>query len=232
MKREKVPVLTLAVAVVTAVVAGLGFVDPAVQTALRRDPTALQTGAWWRMLSPLLVRTDGWLPLATILVGTVAAGAIVECHAGWWRWLVLYVGSGLVGQAFGYVWDPDGAGSSVAVLGLFAWIWHRVWRERGVIDQRMRLTAVAGISVLAALAGAALFADSSLAAAALAVVVGAIGINAVQRLPASATGLLLGGGGLLIAVVLTVLQDNHGPAVLAGLLIAGLMDVRSRSSAG
>jgi membrane associated rhomboid family serine protease len=165
---RQVPLLTLTVAALTAALAALAFFEPLMLAALRRDPAALQHGACWRLFSPLLVRVDGWIPLAIVVVGTVAAGTIVERAAGRWRWLVLYVGGGVVGQAFGYMWDPDGAGSSVAVLGLFAWIWCDAWHKRGRVDLHVRLVGVAGLSALAALAGAAILEGSPVAAAVLA----------------------------------------------------------------
>lgn len=218
------PVLTFAVTGLTAVVAGLAFLDPALQAALRRDPEALQNGAWWRLLSPLLVRTDSWLVLVTILAGTVVAGAIVESETGRLRWLALYLGGGIAGQAAGYAWDPHGAGSSVAMLGLFAWIWYAAARSRGRLDQRVRLVGVLCISVLAALTGAALSPNSPMVAVAAAAIVGAVGVNVALRLPGPATSVLLGGGALVTAIALTFAQDNHGPAVLAGLVVSGLVD--------
>jgi rhomboid protease GluP len=151
-------VLTVVVAVLTGVVAALAFVYPELQTALRRDPAALESGVWWRIVSPLLVRTDGWFTLATVLIGTLTAGSLVERDAGRWRWLVLYVTSGVLGQAFGYAWDPYGAGSSVAVLGLFAWIWYQA--PRGRITRTAQVVGVAGLAALAAIAEADLSADS------------------------------------------------------------------------
>jgi membrane associated rhomboid family serine protease len=149
---------------------------------------------------------------------------ISEHDAGRWRWLALYLGSGLVGQAFGYAWDPRGAGSSVAVLGLFAWIWYATWRQH--TDLRIKLIGVCGLAALAAVAAADVVADPIWVSAVVAVAVGGAGVNVVRRLPASAAGLLFGWLGVLLGVALTVLHDNHGPAVLAGLLVAGLLDRR------
>jgi uncharacterized membrane protein len=53
-----------------------------------------------------------------------------------------------------------------------------------------------------------MFAESALAAAALAVTAGTISINVVRPLASQQTGLLLGGGGLLTAIALTLLHDR------------------------
>jgi hypothetical protein len=46
--------------------------------------------------------------------------------AGQWWWLVVYLGCGVIGQIFGYLWEPPDAGASVAGAGLLgavsAWL--------------------------------------------------------------------------------------------------------------
>src|SRR5215467_2233944 len=100
------PILTVGVTLLTGVVSCLAFVDPVLQAELRRDPSALASGQWWRLASPLLVRTDTWWELAVVLAGTLAGGWIVEARFRRLAWLALYLGAGLVGQAAGYLWDP------------------------------------------------------------------------------------------------------------------------------
>src|SRR5262245_14493851 len=94
------------------------------------------------------------------------------------------------------------------------------------------MIAVGGLAALAAVAGASIFANGPLVAVLLAFAVGAVGVNAVQRLPASAAGLMFGSFAMLLGVGLTLLRDNHGPAVLAGLLLAALMHRRESRTAG
>ena len=219
-------VLTISVTLLTGVTASVGFLDPPLQAALRRDAAALAAGQWWRLVSPLLVRTDGWEPLVVTLVGTILAGWVVERRLGTWRWLGLYLGAGLAGQLAGYLWDPTGAGSSVAMLGLFAGVWYDQYSRPGQVDTPARLVGLIGLALAAALVGAALAPTATLLPAVLASVVGGLGVNLLQRLPRPAAARGVSGGALLLGVALTVLRDNHGPAILVGFGAAALLGGR------
>jgi hypothetical protein len=74
--------------------------------------------------------------LAVTIVLTVLQFPFPEVRLALWRdshalaagqwWLLLYLGCGVVGQAFGYLWEPPDAGASVAAAGLLgavsAWL--------------------------------------------------------------------------------------------------------------
>jgi membrane associated rhomboid family serine protease len=64
------------------------------------------------------VQSDGWYQLAVNLVSLAIVGYAAERVFGWWRWLVVYLAAGVVGQLAGYAWNPSGGGNSVAVFGL------------------------------------------------------------------------------------------------------------------
>jgi membrane associated rhomboid family serine protease len=211
------PLVTLVLTVITGLVAGAAFLHPALQAALRRDPAALAAGAWWRLVTPLLVRTDGWATLGAVLAGTLAAGSVVEYRLGGPRTLALYLAAGLVGQAAGYAWDPTGAGSSVAALGLFAGVWSLQVR---VPDTPLRTAGVvggAGLAVVAALVVAAL-APGAIPAAGAAALTGALAFNLLPRVAGRHADRVIGTAALAGGVALTALRDNHGPAILAGAL--------------
>jgi membrane associated rhomboid family serine protease len=118
MVRRQVPWLTLAVAVMTAAGFTAQLTVDGYLEAMRRDPTGLHWSQPWRVLSPLLVQSDGWIQAVFNVLTLVLAGIVVETRFGRWRWLVLYLSAGIVGQLLGYVWEPPGGGNSVAVSGL------------------------------------------------------------------------------------------------------------------
>jgi membrane associated rhomboid family serine protease len=216
------PVATLLITAATGLVASLGFLNPVLQESLRRDPSALAAGEWWRLGTPLLVRTDGWVQLVVILAGTLAAGTVVEQTLGWRRLLVLYLAGGLAGQAAGYAWDPTGAGSSVAMLGLFAGVWVLLLRQPGRSTAPVRLVGAAGICLVLSLVAAAL-ALGTAAAAVVAVVTGSLTFNLVPRAGGRLADRIIGGAALAAGIALTLLHDNHGPAILAGAAVAALL---------
>src|SRR5215218_5046291 len=64
--------------------------------------------------------------LGRVFACIAGLGALAERVYGHGRWLLLYFGCGVVGQAFGYLWAPPDAGASVAAAGLLgaacAWL--------------------------------------------------------------------------------------------------------------
>lgn len=116
--RRRIPVATIAILVVTVILTGLQFVYPQVLDTLRRNPTALAAGEWWRMVTPLFVHSDGWLQILFNLIGIIVAAPFVERFYGSLYFLVLYFIPGLVGEITGYMWEPTGAGASVGLAGL------------------------------------------------------------------------------------------------------------------
>ena len=109
--------MTGVVWVITAAMAGWQLADPSVLDALRRDPAALGRGELWRVLSPLLVQSDGWAQIVANLVFLAIIGYFAEQRFGRARWLVLYFTGGIVGEVAGYAFEPHGAGNSVAIFG-------------------------------------------------------------------------------------------------------------------
>ena len=96
---------------------------PAVFSSLRRDPDALVHGEVWRLLSPVLVQADvlepdGWWRALAVLVLVAAILSVAERRFGASRSLILYALGALVGHGVGELWQPYGAGCSVAGCGV------------------------------------------------------------------------------------------------------------------
>ncbi|NRT70176.1 hypothetical protein [Clostridium beijerinckii] len=51
--------ITIAIALITSIVTISQFVNPQVLSILRRNPESLLSGQWWRIITPLLVHSDG-----------------------------------------------------------------------------------------------------------------------------------------------------------------------------
>jgi rhomboid protease GluP len=148
------PIATASVLAVTVVVTVLQLPFPAVRLALWRDPDALAAGQWWRLVTALFVQYDPWWQIVIVFALIAGVGVVAERLFGPGRWLLLYLGCGVVGQAFGFRWQPYDAGASVAGAGLLgavcAWllspagpplarvrIWGLAWPLAGLV-----LTAV------------------------------------------------------------------------------------------
>jgi membrane associated rhomboid family serine protease len=137
------PVATVAVLAVTAVLSVLQFPFPEVRLALWRDPQELAVGHWWRLVTPLFVQYDPVWQIVAVLALVAAVGVVAERLYGHGRWLLLYLGGGLVGQAFAYRWAPPDAGCSVAGAGLLGAVCAWLLSPAGPRLARVRVWAVA-----------------------------------------------------------------------------------------
>lgn len=126
---SSLPLATISVLTITAIITGLQFVYPPVLSALQRNPAALAAGEWWRLITPLLVHSDGWPQIIVDFAGIAIVGPVVEQLFGSYRWLMLYFVAGMIAEVISYAWNPYGAGSSIALCGLigglFTWLIRR-----------------------------------------------------------------------------------------------------------
>jgi rhomboid protease GluP len=129
--------------------------EPAVFSSLRRDPGALAQGELWRLVSPVLVQADLlqpdglWRTLAVFsLVAALLAAAQRVFAAG--EVVSLYALGALVGHGIGELWQPYGAGCSVAGCGVLGGVavWLLQARPPGV---KFGATLVLSLAVVATL---------------------------------------------------------------------------------
>jgi membrane associated rhomboid family serine protease len=112
------PIATIAILIVTGILTGLQFVFPPILPALERTPTALAQHEWWRLVTPLLVHSDGWKQIAFNFPAILVVGVWVERIFGSGWLLLMYGVCGFVGEICGYAWQASGAGASIAGAGL------------------------------------------------------------------------------------------------------------------
>jgi rhomboid protease GluP len=147
--RERVPrrwpIATVSVLAVTTVLTVLQFPFPRVRLALWRDPHALAAGQWWRLVTPLFVQYDAVWRIVVVFAFIAGIGVLAERVFGHGRWLLLYLGCGVVGQAFGYLWDPPDAGASVAAAGLLGAVAAWLLSPAGPRLARVRVWGVASL---------------------------------------------------------------------------------------
>jgi rhomboid protease GluP len=103
---------------ITALATAAQFAEPALLPALERTPHALQKGQYWRLFTSLFVHSDGWKQIAFNFPLIAVAGYFAERFFGARLWLVLYFVSGFTAGLIACVWQPTGAGASIAGAGL------------------------------------------------------------------------------------------------------------------
>ena len=94
------------------------LIYPALLPAMERQPGIWKDHQYWRIVTPLFFHSDGWKQIAFNFPVITCIGAVVERVYGRRFWLVSYFLSGMVGELFAFVWQPTGAGASVAGAGL------------------------------------------------------------------------------------------------------------------
>lgn len=119
--------------------AGLWHTDTAVPLAWGANfGPATQDGQWWRLLSAMFVHF-GILHLALNMWALWDVGRLLEQVFGRVRLLVLYFGSGVVGNLLSLVVQGNQAvsgGASGAIFGLYGALVLFLWREREQLDPR------------------------------------------------------------------------------------------------
>jgi len=148
--RRRVPVATLIVLSITAIVTGLQFPFPVILATLERRPGALSAGEWWRVITPLFVHADGWTQIAFNFVAIALIGTLVEWIYGPRWWLLFYFVSGVVGEIIALGWQPRGAGASLAGCGVLGalMLWLVLTRHRLPLRSRIGGVAVLGGGVV------------------------------------------------------------------------------------
>ncbi len=121
-RRLRLPVVTIAFVAVVTVTRGAQLALPGWYDALARHPG----GAPWRAVTALIAYDDGWVQFLSIVLGALALGFIAERRFGTRLWAAILIICGLAGQAVALRWQPEGAGSSVAIAGwlgaVMAWM--------------------------------------------------------------------------------------------------------------
>ncbi|WP_426514026.1 rhomboid family intramembrane serine protease [Dactylosporangium sp. McL0621] len=145
-------------------------VAPALYEALRRDRAAIAGGELWRLVTSFVVQDSGWPGTIFNLVTLAVIGTLAERRWGTVRWIGLALVVQVLGDLWGLVVYPVGAGTSLVNFGLAASL--AAAALLGEPDRRRRLAAAVslvvalvllvlgdihgGAAVLGALGGAAL----------------------------------------------------------------------------
>ena len=148
---RRVPVLTAIALTATLLgtltrLSGSGVFD-----ALRRDPTELDHGQLWRLLTPVLVQGDHSL---IAIVGVFVLCAVIGVAGEWLlprsEWLLLYLFGALAGHGIGETFQPHQSGTSVAFAGILGGLGARILLDHGpqLKFWRMRFAALIPLAIL------------------------------------------------------------------------------------
>jgi membrane associated rhomboid family serine protease len=97
------------------------------------DPAGVAHGEWWRLITSAFLHY-GFIHLAVNMASLYFVGSVLEQVVGRWRYLLIYIVSGIAGAAGALLWSPDAAtaGASGAIFGVLGALF--VLERRGVIS--------------------------------------------------------------------------------------------------
>jgi len=121
---------------------------------------AVVEGDWWRLLTAMFLHA-GWLHLSMNLIGLLLLGPFVEASLGGWKFLAIYLFSGLASALFvvaitraGLIADDLLVGASGGIMGLVgatASVLARHWqaaRSRVALQRLRRVALAVGLQVV------------------------------------------------------------------------------------
>ncbi|MGY1489633.1 rhomboid family intramembrane serine protease [Methylobacillus pratensis] len=98
---------------------------------------ATQDGEWWRLFTALFLHF-GAVHLTLNMIAFWDGGQLVERMYGHWRYLAIYLVSGLAGNLLSLVWQGNQAvsgGASGAIFGIYGAMIVFLWLERALLDR-------------------------------------------------------------------------------------------------
>ena len=143
---RRFPILTVVTLGTTVALTATRLWTPDVMRALWRDPDALGSGQVWRLLSPVLVQSDGSaLLVLAVFVLCAVIGVLGERVFPPRRWITLYLLGALVGHGIGEWFQPEGSGTSVAFMGILGGLAAYALRSDTRVPRPVRIEAAIAI---------------------------------------------------------------------------------------
>jgi membrane associated rhomboid family serine protease len=219
------PTLTAVVCGVTLAVSIAALASPALMRLFVRNPQ-LQTGQWWRAVTPVLVQPSGWGQLVFNLLGIAVIGAALQRRLGWAGWLLIYLAGGSGTIALYVAWHPGdtGGGSSAAVAALIgALAVLAAGADLGRLEWFAQLYSVFFAVYLTVLQLGGVLPSVIAGNASIIVMVAAHRAVSSTMLTRASLAVVLVGG-----VAMTAARDDHGAGILIGVTVACLVLARRR----
>jgi membrane associated rhomboid family serine protease len=143
--RRSFPLLTALTLLLTAGVTATRLAGSGVLQALWRDPSGLEHGQLWRLLTPVLVQSDPAPVVVKVLVLCAVVGALGERVFSRRRWACLYLTGALCGHTIGEFFQPHQGGTSVAFAGVLGGLAATALLGRRDVKPILRIEAALAI---------------------------------------------------------------------------------------
>ena len=115
---NRIPRATLLMTLAIAIPSTFQFFFPTLLHLFERDLSRIAAGEWWRVVTALFVQDGGIAGSLFNLVSLLLLGSVAEQRWGSRRWLFIFLVGGILSQFIAFLWQPMGAGNSVANFSL------------------------------------------------------------------------------------------------------------------
>jgi rhomboid protease GluP len=220
-RRARFPIATLITTIITVACTVAQLRDPSVLENFRRNYDAAFAGEWWRWFTPMLVQSDGWNQILFNTATLIIVGVIAERRLGTLRWLVLYVGVGLLGEYIGQWNDRTGAGNSLAVCALVGALITLLLVRPGRATRAEIFVPPYYVACLAGLVFGGPVGTAVAASATCAILVALLMAFGPRRVVAFAAG----AASIAASGWLALVTDGHGIALLNGAVVGLLLTI-------
>lgn len=114
----RIPWATLFMLALLAVAFGAQLAVPGLLPLFQRNSSLIERAELWRAVTALVAQEGAVTGAVFNLTILLVIGSVAEQTLGARRWLVVYLGAGVVTEFLALAWQPQGAGNSIAVFAL------------------------------------------------------------------------------------------------------------------
>lgn len=145
---KKIPwsTLIIAVALITSLV--LQIIFSRLLTMCMRNTGLVLKGKWWRILTALFFQDGGLTVGIANIVGLLFIGTVAEQFWTRRKWLIMFFVGGVLSELVALMWQPTGAGNSIANFCLAAGVTVICMNDHPSITVRITAILSLGVGIL------------------------------------------------------------------------------------
>ncbi|CAN5359422.1 hypothetical protein BH10BAC1_BH10BAC1_13940 [soil metagenome] len=142
---NRIPLTTLAISGILIAFLVLQLLFPSILISLDRNSQLVLKGEWWRIVTALFVQDRG-LPGGIFNITTLLfIGTMAEQYWNIKSWLIIFFAGGISSELVALLWQPNGAGNSVANFSLAAGVC--LYCLKGNPTLKVRILAIVFLSI-------------------------------------------------------------------------------------
>ncbi len=116
--KDKIPIVTLTLSSVLFIILALQMAYPPLLQMFERNTALIVDGEVWRIVTALFFQDGGLIGGIINIFYLLLIGSVTEMRLGKYRFLIVFFMGGILSECIALLWQPIGAGNSVANFAL------------------------------------------------------------------------------------------------------------------